>query len=141
MRDVGPFCIVTVVCLLGSTNLYYAFGLYDPFRCFSIMYRLIVFSELSPDELENKFASDMRIGDDGTIVQRAAERTENYYYVQTLMFFIGFVMSIALMNLFIAVLSVSYKHWRDNAMVGFSQHQARKLLEAQAMSLGWRHFI
>jgi len=137
MFDIGPFCVVMAVCIMSAANLYYALNIHGPMRSFMIMYRLVILSEVNPDDLENVFGTDMRVDADGTILQTISSKTKYYFVVQGVMVFISFIMSVALMNLFIAVLTVSYRAYAEKALVSFSRHQALKVLEAQAMRAGW----
>merc|ERR1712146_662334 len=63
--------------------------------------------------------------------------TAYYWVVRVLLLVIGFTMSISLMNIFIAVLTVSYTNLNMNAKALYSRFQAGAIVEAQAVSTGW----
>ena len=125
------------VCIIGSGNFYYSLGIHGPFRSFVVIYELVVLQIFNLDVMENVYGTDMHVQEDGTILQTPAARTAYYVILRVMMVVISFVMGITLMNLFIAVLTVSYSKATTNSFLIFSRRQASKVLETQSTLAGW----
>ena len=125
------------VCIIGSSNVYYSLGIHGPFRSFVVIYEMVVLHIFDINILENIYGTDMHVQEDGTILQTPAARTAYYNILCVMMVVISFVMGIALMNLFIAVLTVSYSKATMNSFLIFSRRQASKVLETQSTLAGW----
>merc|ERR1712113_710777 len=86
MWDVGPFCGVLGVYLIGSANMYYALGIWDFFESFLIIWRLVIVNDLNMYELEGVHNSGkMRLGEDGMFVLEPREKTQYYMIVRIMM--------------------------------------------------------
>eukprot|EP00928_Gymnodinium_smaydae_P011725 TRINITY_DN14299_c0_g2_i1.p1 TRINITY_DN14299_c0_g2~~TRINITY_DN14299_c0_g2_i1.p1 ORF type:complete len:929 (+),score=117.25 TRINITY_DN14299_c0_g2_i1:38-2824(+) len=140
MLDIGPFCAVMGVYLVGSTNMYYALGIYNFPRCFLIIYRLVVMADVDPNELENVWPSQMNLQDNGYISQSVSPGSEYYVVVRLMLIFFSFVIGLTMMNLFVAVLCLAYDKAARNADFAFARNMARLLLDHEAMRIGARSF-
>lgn len=141
MLDIGPFCVVMAVCILASGNLYYALGIHGPFESFLKIYQMIVLADFNLHDLEDTAtvqSSNMHARSDGYFFQDPTEKTDYYYVVRGMLILLSFVFGVSLMNLFIAVLTVSYSQATKKALVFFSQQQAHKVIETQAIHIGWQ---
>eukprot|EP00928_Gymnodinium_smaydae_P058963 TRINITY_DN4217_c0_g5_i1.p1 TRINITY_DN4217_c0_g5~~TRINITY_DN4217_c0_g5_i1.p1 ORF type:complete len:933 (-),score=111.95 TRINITY_DN4217_c0_g5_i1:379-3177(-) len=139
MWDVGPFCAVLAVYLIGSANMYYALGIHSFPRCFLIIYRMVVLGDVDLNEMENVWGSDMHIEEvDGrtAILQTVSASTEYYYVVRAMMLFISFVMGLSMMNLFIAMLCLSYANATEVATTAFMKSRALAMIDHYAYRSG-----
>merc|ERR1712054_591705 len=101
------------------------------------MFRLVMLEDSELEEMEGIFPTDLKVLPNGVISQKISDVSGNHYLIAIVMMFVAFVMSITLMNLFIAVLTFSYTQFANKAKVTFKRHQARSVLAAQAMNTGW----
>jgi len=133
MVHIGPFLILTVVCIAATANFYYAFGIRESlFESFMITYRLVVLGEVDDDEVAN-------VAGDSTVLDRPPGTFANMYQVlQVVVAFISFSMSVSLMNIYVAVLVAAYTEDHKAVEVLFQRHRARKVMEALATQSGWR---
>jgi len=138
MMSIGPFVLVTSVCICASANLYYAFGLYNAFDSFFMIYRLAVLGDFNLDELENRYSTDMNVEAGGSVVMSNAAETDYYWVVRVMLLFLSFMMSISLMNLFIGVLTVSYEAHTQRAYESYLRLRTGTVLEARAVRVGWQ---
>lgn len=138
MWDVGPFCGVLSVYIVGSVNMYYALGINNLGESFMLIYRIVVMGDVDLYELEGVFNPSMRVGADGVISQSAPEQTEYYVVVRVMLVVISFVMGLSMMNLFVAMLCLSYSQAAENAWFSFMQSRAGIVLDQHAIRLGLR---
>eukprot|EP00928_Gymnodinium_smaydae_P039136 TRINITY_DN26803_c0_g4_i1.p1 TRINITY_DN26803_c0_g4~~TRINITY_DN26803_c0_g4_i1.p1 ORF type:complete len:966 (+),score=81.75 TRINITY_DN26803_c0_g4_i1:48-2945(+) len=141
MWSVGPFCAVLAVYLLGSANMYYALGIHSFTKCFLIVYRIVVLGDMDLYEMENVWGSNLEIVDDNgrTIIQQSVPvATEYYYVVRAMMLFVSFVMGLAMMNLFIAMLCLSYAAATESARKAFMRSRALAMIDHYAYRAGVR---
>jgi hypothetical protein len=140
LADIGPFVLVTSVCLAGCANLYYALGITDPFSSIIKIYSLVVMEEYDLREMEKTGSvqdTNMRVTNDNHIVQDLAIKTDYYFVIRVMMIVLSFGFGVSLMNLFIAVLTVSYSRAKEKDLILFSRLQAHKVIETQAIRIGW----
>mmetsp|Transcript_27823 Transcript_27823/g.64862 ORF Transcript_27823/g.64862 Transcript_27823/m.64862 type:complete len:244 (-) Transcript_27823:180-911(-) len=136
MFDVGPFCLVLFVYLIGSVNMYYALGI-KSFQDSAIMiYRLVVLGDLNLDEFEGVFATQMSLQDDGSILQTTSEKTEYYWAVRLLIVVVSFFVGLLMMNLFVAMLCLSYSQAAEGAWLSFMRSRANIVLDQHAIRVG-----
>merc|ERR1719506_1430313 len=135
-KEVGPFFGVVFTYLLGTTNAYYAFGLKSLPEAFMIIFQVTFLQELELDELEGVDVPSMRLLPDGTIETSPPEASRNYYVVRIFICVVIFVMSTALMNIFIAVLADAYATASNNALNEFLRARANIALEQHIMMTG-----
>eukprot|EP00928_Gymnodinium_smaydae_P033101 TRINITY_DN23808_c0_g1_i2.p1 TRINITY_DN23808_c0_g1~~TRINITY_DN23808_c0_g1_i2.p1 ORF type:complete len:684 (-),score=57.86 TRINITY_DN23808_c0_g1_i2:408-2459(-) len=142
MWDVGPFCAVLAVYLIGSANMYYSLGIHSFPRSFLIIYRMVVLGDVDLNEMENIWDSNMELVDAGRnhsiIMQSVPESTEYYYVVRAFMLFISFVMGLSMMNLFIAMLCLSYANAMEVATKAFMKSRALAMIDHFAYRSGVR---
>merc|ERR1719506_517192 len=80
----------------------------------------------------------MRVKADGTIHQESARKTDYWIVIRLLLIVFSAVFGVSLMNLFIAVLTVSYSKAKEKDLIFFSRLQAHKVIETQAIRIGGR---
>jgi putative Mn2+ efflux pump MntP len=123
MWNVGPFLLVMAVYVFASVNLFYGlengYGLEE---CFIIIYRLVVLGDFSLLELENRSVTE--------------PRTEYYHFVRVMVVGLSFVVSVTMMNLFIAVLCVAYDDAAKRAHMAFMESLASIVLDQHAIRKG-----
>jgi hypothetical protein len=135
----GPFAVITVVCIMGSANLYYALGIYSIGESFVRMWRMIIMMESDVHDLEKRPLARMYLADDNrTIHHTYAKQTEDYLGVVILLVILTFIMGLSLMNIFIAVLGSAYNESRRIQEVFYQRHVAHKVIEAQSIRTGFR---
>jgi len=78
----------------------------------------------------------MQVGADGMINQSAPEQTEYYVVVRVMLVVVSFVMGLSMMNLFVAMLCLSYSQAAENAWFSFMQSRAGIVLDQHAIRLG-----
>merc|ERR1712146_341066 len=93
--------------------------------------------DVSLNEMENTFPTQMQVLPDGSISQQISGATNYWYIIRIVLVFVSFVMGLSLMNLFIAVLTVSYTAASKKANAFFLRHRARKVVQNSAMHVGW----
>jgi hypothetical protein len=128
MWDVGPFVCVCFVYLLAFVNMYYAMGFYPFHQAFMIMYRLGILGDFDMLALENR----------GNSMGSKPEVSSMHHVVQLMMIFMTFVMTVTMMNLFIAMLCLSYDKAAQNAETAFLKSRAYTILDLHAMYIGAR---
>lgn len=123
LQDVGPFCGVVLVYLLAATNAYYSLGLKTGIQAFIIIFRITFLGDVDLNELE-AVSSSSRVLEDQTIQTTPPESSQYHEVCVVFMLVVVFVMSTALMNIFIAVLSNAYDKATNNALTEFLRAQA-----------------
>jgi len=138
MLHVGPFFIVLAFYLMASTTGYYASGRYDFFDSFYILFKLAVLGEVEDGEFEGVFSPKMHIVNGNFVQQSKADRTDYYFIIRIFVVFISFLINVSMMNLFIAILCVSYAHAREKAEQAFVRSRAHTVLDLHAIRQGLR---
>lgn len=149
MWDVGPFLAVLAVYMLGSVNMYYSITTYDLWECFILIYRLVVLGDMELWEMENVYGPRMFINTadftgpavQSEIFQDLPEKTPYYDVVRLMMVVISFIMGLSMMNLFVAMLCLSYSQAWDNSWNAFLQSRAVIVLDQTAIRLGIRRMF
>jgi len=140
MRSVGPFSGVLLIYLLGATNLYFALAIdtqdYHFMRCLMKVYHLAVIGEFEISELSG--ASDLRFvaAADGSLQEAEADPAEYHWVMQWFTVVTSFVISVVLMNLFIAMLCHSYTLATQRVREDLLRDRAAAVLEQFAMREG-----
>jgi hypothetical protein len=139
MLDVGPFSIVLAVYMLAATSAYYALGRYDFLSCFIILYKMAVMSEVDLYEFEGVYNPSMRVvNSTGVIEQVMPSRTEYWLVTRLIMLIISFVVGISMMNLFVAVLCISYAKAHEKAEQAFTRSRACIVLDLHSIRVGFQ---
>lgn len=137
MWDVGPFMGVLSVYLMGAVNLLYALGRHTLVDSFLIIYRLVVLGDMDLYELElGNNLLQLQV-ENGTANQMTPPPSEYYEVVRVLMVVVSFVMGISMMNLFVAMLCVSYDEAAKRAPLAFVRSVAGIVLDQQAARKGF----
>jgi len=137
MWDVGPFVCVCFVYLLAFANMYYALGFYPFPKSFMMMYRLGILGDFDMLALEG-VSSTWQLQSGNSIGQSDPELSRMHHIVQLMMIYMSFVMTVTMMNLFIAMLCLSYSTAAENAETAFLKSRANIVLELHAMHMGAR---
>lgn len=119
MLDVGPFVTVLAFHVLGLMHGYTSLSVpgIDMFESGMLVYRLGVMGDIHPDEM------------DGGV--------KEYYYVTRVFFFVvAFLVTVTLMNTFIAALGNSYSINSDKMEILFQYHRAERVLSHMAIREG-----
>jgi predicted nucleic acid-binding Zn ribbon protein len=109
--DIGPFLFVLLMFMLGATNMYYALNLYSIENAFILVYRAVTLGDVNLLEWERvpaEFAEAEIVNGSNPVLEVTPEATANFYIVRLFMVIITFLLGLSLMNLFIAMLTVSY---------------------------------
>jgi len=136
MQEVGPFSAVVGVCIIASSNLYYAFGQYDAFDSFMLMYRLAVLGDADLNQLENA-GGGCSGGGKRSLLDSQADTGDYYFVTRVLFCLVSFTISITLMNLYIGVLTIYYQKHSTTAVSSFWRFRVSSAVEAQAILGGW----
>jgi hypothetical protein len=139
MWDVGPFVCVVFVYLAAFANMYYAMGFYPFQESFMMMYRLGILGDFDMLALEN-VESPMFIKGN-YIEQRDPQPTSMHHVVELMMIYMSFVMTVTMMNLFIAMLCLSYSTAAANAETAFLRSRTNIVLDLHAMHCGARRLV
>jgi len=136
MFDVGPFCLVLCVYLIGSVNMYYALGVQSFQESAITIWRLVVLGDLDLNELEGVFPSEFTLLDDGTIRQDESARTKYYWAVRVIVVTVSFIVGVLMMNLFVAILCLSYSRAAEKAWLSLMRSRANIVLDQHAIRVG-----
>jgi len=137
MWDVVPFGLVLSVYLIGSVNLYFALGINPSlFDSFMLVYRLVVLGDLDVREFENLPLPTFRRVNDWEFAQTLPGRLDYYYVIRLFIVFVSFVMGLTMMNLFVAILCLSYSQAAENAWYCFMRSRANIVLDQHAVRVG-----
>jgi len=149
MWDIGPFCAVLMVYLFGATNMYYSLDIHNSlWDCFLIIYRMVALADFTFPEIEGVLHTpELSIAaDNATIHQAAREPTEYREVLQVMIVALTVVIGLSMMNLFIAMLCLSYSEAYARAPLEFMRTRADLSVDYHAMALGansvcccWRH--
>merc|ERR1712113_1376774 len=101
------------------------------------MYRLVVLGDLDLGEMENVNPT-FHPQEDGTITMSDPAPTHFFWIVRGTSVFVSFVMGLAMANIFIAILCVSYQDKHEQAMVAFMRRRAHIILDIQTVVTGAR---
>jgi len=143
MWDIVPFLIVLSIYLLATVNMFFALNNGHSFGdCFLLIYRLVVLGEADVSELENQDAPQVTVDlMTGDVVQSDSARTSNFIVVRIMMVVASFVIGVSLMNLFLAMLCVSYDAAHRAADLSFMRSRARIVLDQHAVRVGLARFL
>jgi len=142
MWEVGPFTGVLFMYLCGFVNMYYALGLQDLVDSFILIFKIVIMGEVDLDEFEAASSSvyvrlnTTSLTATGAIID--AGRTPFYYIVRAMLVLTSFVMGVSLMNVFIAVLCISYEKAAKHSWREFIRTRADIALDHQTMVIGMR---
>jgi hypothetical protein len=137
MWDVGPFLLVLVVYVLASVNLLYALrNNYSSWECFLLIYRLVVMGDMDITELEHR-AKPLEIVDLATGEIRSINtHTEYRGVVSIVAVVLSFVIGVTMMNLFIAMLCLSYEEAAHHVNLTFAKSRVNIVLDQHAVCYG-----
>merc|ERR1712176_1021860 len=93
------------------------------------------------NELEGVWKSEMQVLPDGTVLQSEPGTTHNTTIVRLMMLFVSFVVGITMMNLFIAMLCLSYSRATEKAKLDFMRSRCCMVLDLYAARLGTKLFL
>merc|ERR1712176_1383454 len=93
------------------------------------------------NELEGVWKSEMQVLPDGTVLQSEPGTTHNTTIVRLMMLFVSFVVGITMMNLFIAMLCLSYSRATEKARLDFMRSRCCMVLDLYAARLGTNFFL
>lgn len=142
MWDVGPFLFVLSVYFLGAVNMLYALGNHTSVDAFLVIYRLVVLGDVHLGELETGSAlSSFRMLPDGRLQQEGTPLTDYRYVVRCLMLVVSFLMGVSMMNLFVAMLCVSYSAAAERAPLAFERSRAHIVLDQYAARKGFMSML
>mmetsp|Transcript_12237 Transcript_12237/g.28529 ORF Transcript_12237/g.28529 Transcript_12237/m.28529 type:complete len:1107 (+) Transcript_12237:52-3372(+) len=142
MWEVGPFTGVLFMYLCGFVNMYYAFGLQDLVDSFVSIFQIVIMGEVDLAELEaTQSLARVHLDRNSTlsvIEDVDAGRSPYYYIVRAMLVLTSFVMGVSLMNVFIAVLCISYEKASKHSWREFVRTRADIALDHQTMVIGLR---
>jgi hypothetical protein len=139
--SVWPFLAVVVWPLLGFINMYYMMGLYDLWRSGIILYRMAFIGDFDLDEVENISPTLERDGnplDDGFYQEQDPVQTDNNKVLSVFMVVVTMFFTLALMNIFIGVLSERYSFYFERRDRLFLQTRAQIVCENAAITKATR---
>merc|ERR1711884_811331 len=127
MFDIFPFLLVLSIYLLAAMNMFYALNTGWSFGdCFLLIWRLVVLGDVDVFELENRHELQLSVDlTTGATAEARPEQTGNFFAVRVLMVVASFLMTVSLMNLFLAMLCVSYSEAHEVAHLEFMRSRAR----------------
>jgi len=101
------------------------------------VYQLVVLGNADSSELANTDAPQMMV-DPLTGVVRLSDPPEapNLYIVRFMLIFVSFVIGVSLMNLFLAMLCLTYSNAHDAAHLSFLRSQLNLVLDQHAVRVG-----
>jgi len=138
MWDIGPFLIVLIIYLIATVNMFFALNNKYTFgECFMLIYRLVVWGDATVSELENRAATPMILNlANGEITKPISSQTDTYYVVQVMMVIFSFIIGVSLMNLFLAMLCVSYTTASEMSSRSFMKSRLSMVLDQHATRVG-----
>merc|ERR1712087_890654 len=80
------------------------------------------------------------VTNDGSLIRRPPEHQQYHVVVRVMMVFVSFVMGLSMMNLFIAMLCVSYGKASTSAPLAWTRMRACVVLDHQAIRHGFGFF-
>jgi len=143
MYDIAPFLIVLTIYLLATISMFFALNTgYNITDCFMLIYRLVVLGDGNVKELENREVPHFTFNiSSGHMAQSDSSPTGNFHVVRAMMVVASFVIGVSLMNLFLAMLCVSYSAAHDAAHLSFMRCRAHIVLDQHAVRVGLTRFL
>jgi hypothetical protein len=137
MFDVGPFVCVLAVYLLAFANMYYALGFWSFEQSFMLIYRLGIVGDFDMGTLERLGAPVLKLDPETREINTMSAMTTPLHHIVNLLFImVTFIMTVTMMNLFIAMLCLSYSMAADKAVQGFLRSRACIVLDLHAIRFG-----
>merc|ERR1712032_107975 len=138
MWDMGPFLLVFSLYFAASVNMFYALNTGHTFmQCFMQVYQLVVLGNAEASDLAN--ADDPQVTVDlisGAVLQSDPPDAQYLLVVRIMLIFVSFVIGVSLMNLFLAMLCLTYENAHHQAHLSFQRSRTKIVLDQHAVRLG-----
>jgi len=138
MWDIVPFLFVFSLYFIATVNMFYALKTGHSFGdCFMLIYKLVVLGDGDLSELENVAPPQLKFDlGTGEVLQTDPQQTDNFLVVRVMMVIASFVIGVSLMNLFLAMLVMSYSLAHEGAHLSFMRSLANIVLDQHAVRVG-----
>merc|ERR1712129_183489 len=137
MWDISPFLLVFSLYFLATVNMFYALNTGHSFGdIFMLVFHLVLLGDGDASTLENtetQMAVDLSTG---AVLQTDSPVTDNFIIVRLMMVFASFMIGVSLMNLFLAMLCLSYTLAYEQAHRSFMKALANIVIDQHAVRVG-----